>query len=65
MEGCDLAFERSSVHADVRGKIDSVKNILSGSVTADEIGEIIMEENIVDKSQSQIVIRGENKRKSL
>ena len=65
MEGCDLAFERSSVHADVRGKIDSVKNILSGSVTADEIGEIIMEESIVDKSQSQIVIRGENKRKSL
>ena len=65
MEGCDLAFERSSVHADVRGRIDSVKNILSGSVTADEIGEIIMEESIVDKSQSQIVIRGENKRKSL
>ena len=57
MEGCDLAFERSSVQADVKGKIDSVKNLLSGSVTADEIGDIIMEENIVDKTKSKIICR--------
>ena len=57
MEGCDLAFERSSVQADVKGKIDSVKNLLSGSVTADEIGGIIMEENIVDKTKSKIICR--------
>ena len=57
MEGCDLAFERSSVQADVKGKIDSVKNLLSGSVTADEIGDIIMEENIVDRAKSKIICR--------
>lgn len=57
MEGCDLAFERSSVQADVKGKIDSVKNLLSGSVTADEIGGIIMEENIVDRAKSKIICR--------
>ncbi|MBQ3966378.1 MAG: DUF3737 family protein, partial [Treponema sp.] len=56
MEGCDLAFERSSVQALVKGKIDSVKNILSGSVTADEIGDIIMEESVVDASKSTIRI---------
>ena len=59
-EGCDLAFERSSVQADVKGKIDSVKNLLSGSVTADEIGDIIIEENIVDKTKSSIKIRNKN-----
>ncbi|MBR1639146.1 MAG: DUF3737 family protein [Treponema sp.] len=57
MEGCDLSFERSSVQAEILGKIDSVKNVLSGSVTADEIGEIIMEEEIVDKTKSSIVTR--------
>ena len=58
MEKCDLSFERSSVNAVVRGKIDSVKNILSGKVVADSIGEIIMEENIVDRTKSEIVLRG-------
>ena len=41
MEGCDLAFECSDVHADVRGSIDSVKNVRSGRVIADSIGEIL------------------------
>ena len=57
MENCDLAFERSSVNADVRSKIDSIKNIESGKVVADSIGEVIMEENIVDKSKSEIICR--------
>lgn len=47
MEGCDLSFERSEVIATVRGHIDSVKNPISGSITADSIGEIILEEDIV------------------
>ena len=59
-EGCDLAFERSTVDAEINGRIDSVKNILGGKITADEIGEIIMEENIVDKSKTKIV-RTKNK----
>lgn len=47
MESCDLSFERSEVVAAINGRIDSVKNPISGSITADEIGEIIIEEDIV------------------
>ncbi|MBP5451059.1 MAG: DUF3737 family protein [Treponema sp.] len=57
MEDCDLAFERSTVNADVRGRIVSVKNVLSGKIVADEIGEIISEEGIVDSSKSEIIER--------
>lgn len=47
MEGCDLSFERSEVNAVIRGHIDSVKNPVAGSVSADSIGEILLEEEIV------------------
>ena len=47
MESCDLSFERSEVTATVKGHIDSVKNPISGSITADSIGEVILEEEIV------------------
>lgn len=57
MEDCDLAFERSTVNADVRGRIESVKNVLAGRIVADEIGEIISEEGIVDISKSEIIER--------
>ncbi len=41
MQDCDLSFEKSSVYADVSGRIDSVKNPESGIIAADSIGEII------------------------
>jgi hypothetical protein len=44
MEGCDLSFENSEVVATVNGHIDSVKNPVKGSITADSIGEIIVDE---------------------
>ncbi|MCQ2457568.1 MAG: DUF3737 family protein [Clostridia bacterium] len=44
MDGCDLSFENSSVQADVKGHIDSVKNPVSGFVHAGSIGEIILDE---------------------
>lgn len=52
MEDCtiaadgDLAFECSTLQADVKGHITSVKNPRSGRITADSIGEIILDENI-------------------
>ncbi|MBR6913778.1 MAG: DUF3737 family protein [Treponema sp.] len=57
MEKCDLSFERSTVSANVIGKIDSVKNPLSGRIESDEIGDIIMEENVVDSSKTEIICR--------
>ena len=44
-EDADLAFEYSTVEASVRGHIVSVKNPTSGHITADSIGEIILDEN--------------------
>lgn len=44
-EDADLAFEYSTVEATVRGHIVSVKNPTSGHITADSIGEIILDEN--------------------
>ena len=44
MEGADFAFENSSVVADLRGSVISVKNPVHGSIVADGIGEIILDE---------------------
>lgn len=41
MVDADFAFEYSDVDADIRSHVISVKNPLSGRITADEIGEII------------------------
>ena len=48
MEETDLAFEYSEVQATVQGNILSVKNPLAGSITADEIGEVILENSIMN-----------------
>lgn len=61
MIDCDLSFERSDVRADVRGAITSVKDPLSGSITADSIGEIIMDE-YADSSTCKINVRRQLKK---
>ncbi len=57
MENCDLSFERSSVQAEIKGTIDSIKNPIEGKISADNIGEIILEEDIVDKTKTEIICR--------
>lgn len=44
MEGCDLAFEKSEVHATVTTLIDSVKNPRAGQIAAPAVGEVIMDD---------------------
>jgi hypothetical protein len=44
MIDCDLSFEKSEVEADIIGDIVSVKNVYSGYVRADSIGEIIVDD---------------------
>jgi len=61
MENCrlvdtDLAFEYSTVDADIRSHIVSVKNPTSGRISAESIGEIIMEEKRVDVSKTVIEV---------
>lgn len=57
MDECDLSFERSDVHADIIGKIDSVKNPISGHIVADDIAEIIMEDSFKNTSTCNISTR--------
>ena len=55
MEGCDLSFERSTVNATIKGKIDSIKNPFEGKIIADKIDEIILEPEIVGDRKCQII----------
>lgn len=45
MVDTDLSFEYSQVQATIKGGIVSVKNPVSGSIEADEIGEVILDEH--------------------
>lgn len=56
-DDCDLAFEYTSVLATIRGAIHSVKNPLSGSITADSYGEIILDEHIKAPGDCQLNVR--------
>lgn len=49
-----LAFEYSTVNAEVKGNIDSVKNPYSGSIKADDIDEVIFDDPKVDKNKTEI-----------
>ena len=44
-EGCDLSFEYSEVNAEIKGEIESVKNVVRGQVVADKFGSIIKEDS--------------------
>ncbi len=56
-----LAFEYSTVQADITGKIDSVLNPSGGRITADSIGELTIERDKVDPSKTIIVCRKDAK----
>ena len=55
----DLAFEYSSVRADIRGTVTSVKNPRTGSILADGYDEIIIDSNIKAPGDCRIVTRDE------
>ncbi len=52
-----LAFEYSTVEADITGKIDSVLNPSGGSITADSIGELIIQEDKTDPRKTRVICR--------
>lgn len=45
MQNCNLSFEYSDVNTRINGKIQSIKNPLSGTIICDDVGEIINENN--------------------
>ena len=54
-----LAFEYSTVDAEIVGRIDSVMNPQGGTIRADEIGELILQKAQVDVSATKIICKGE------
>ncbi len=64
MENCKLvnttlAFEYSTVEADISSKIDSVLNPSGGRITADSIGVLTLEKDKIDPSKTIITCREE------
>ena len=56
-KACDRVFEYSTVHADIRGRIENIKNPTSGHIIADEIGSITIDDNIRMPADCKIEIR--------
>lgn len=48
MEKCDLSFEYSDVEATVHSHVDSIKNPRSGTIYVESVGEIIMEDAVME-----------------
>lgn len=57
MIDCDLAFERSEVEADVCSHVVSIKNVASGLVTVDSVGQVIVDEPF---AQGTVIVRLQN-----
>ncbi len=58
MEATDLAFERSEVNATIKGRVESIKNPISGKITVDEIGELLLEKEYIDPAKTKIICNG-------
>lgn len=54
-----LAFEYSTVQADISGSVNSVINPKSGTITAESIGELIMEKDKIDPTLTKIICRAD------
>ena len=52
-----LAFEYSTVDAEISSHIDSVKNPSGGIIRAESIGELILEEDKIDAGKTKIICK--------
>lgn len=51
-----LAFEYSTIDVDINSHIDSITNPISGIIRANSIGDIHLDETMVDSTKTQIII---------
>ena len=58
MINTDLAFEYSTVRADIKGHIVSIKNPVAGYIRAESIGEVIIDEHARNAGGCEIIING-------
>lgn len=52
-----LAFEYSTVEADIRGAVESILNPTSGTIRAESIGELILEKDKINPDKTRIILR--------
>lgn len=52
-----LAFEYADVEADITSRVESVFNPKSGTITAPEIGELIIEKEEIDPAKTKIICK--------
>ena len=52
-----LAFEYSKVNVEIDGFLDSIINPISGVISANSIGQLIMEEDKIDISKTKIIYK--------
>ena len=55
-DDCDLCFEYSTIIADIKGAVSSVKNPGKGCISADLIGEIVLDKNCKAPGDCQFLI---------
>ncbi|MCQ2430467.1 MAG: DUF3737 family protein [Clostridia bacterium] len=55
--GCDFSFENSTVQAEIRGDVTSIRSPAGGRIVCDGVGEILHDYAPVDGSGCEIVIR--------
>ncbi len=58
MINCDLSFEYSTLNADIKGSIDSIKNPESGRISAGKIDNIIIDEYAKQPLLTEIIETG-------
>lgn len=60
LENTDLCFELcSDIDAEITSHVVSIKNPISGKIVVKSVGELILDEKIIDKSKTEIVIEDE------
>lgn len=55
-ETCDLAFEYSTLNAEINSPVLSVKNPMGGSIKAESIAEIIIDKNCINPGACKIEV---------
>ena len=48
MSNCNLSFEYSDVDAEIIGHVDSIRNVLSGKIVVDSLGEYVRDEHVLE-----------------
>lgn len=54
MEDCDLSFEKSELQADITSHVVSIKNPRSGCISAESVGDIIMDD---PEAEGKVIVK--------